>query len=273
MILWCRVTISVVVVRAALHIISSHCYVRLSCLSKTTCFVILPVLTKTYGERTFAHAAPIMWNNLPDSLRSINSMEHFKSALKSYLFELSLWHHEPVQCLLLTFLFSQHIETCPAKCYARYSNSLLLLLLLYACLSHLLQVLYQDDGGKIKFAPLQSIRLTYSMLSVQVNLKAYIRDKRVCGTETSGATPITIPFHYAISLNADWAGRTGICTIWKFERSPQICLGPQAMFAWPLNPLYSHSAKLCLERNWGNQHWNASLHAADSLMTSQSFYS
>ena len=37
-----------------------------------------------------AHAAPIMWNNLPDSLRSINSMEHFKSALKTYLFELSL---------------------------------------------------------------------------------------------------------------------------------------------------------------------------------------
>ena len=44
----------------------------------------------TYGERTFAHAAPIMWNNLPDSLRSLNSMEHFKSALKTYLFQLSL---------------------------------------------------------------------------------------------------------------------------------------------------------------------------------------
>ena len=57
---------------------------------KKNFFVIPPVLTKTYGERTFAHAAPIMWNNLPDSLRSINSMEHFKSALKTYLFELSL---------------------------------------------------------------------------------------------------------------------------------------------------------------------------------------
>ena len=39
--------------------------------------------------KTF-YGAPIMWNNLPDSLRSINSMEHFKSALKTYLFELSL---------------------------------------------------------------------------------------------------------------------------------------------------------------------------------------
>ena len=57
---------------------------------KNNFFVISPVLTKTYGERTFAHAAPIMWNNLPDSLRSLNSMEHFKSALKTYLFQLSL---------------------------------------------------------------------------------------------------------------------------------------------------------------------------------------
>ena len=32
--------------------------------ARKTFFVISPVLTKTYGERTFAHAAPIMWNNL-----------------------------------------------------------------------------------------------------------------------------------------------------------------------------------------------------------------
>ena len=57
---------------------------------KKNFFVVSPVLTKTYGVRTFAHAAPIMWNNLPDSLRSLNSMEHFKSALKTYLFQLSL---------------------------------------------------------------------------------------------------------------------------------------------------------------------------------------
>ena len=57
---------------------------------KKNFFEIPPVLTKTYGEHTFTHAAPIMWNNLPDSLRSFNSMEHFKSALKTYLFELSL---------------------------------------------------------------------------------------------------------------------------------------------------------------------------------------
>ena len=33
-------------------------------------------------ERTFAHAAPILWNKCPDSLRSVYSMEDFKSALK-----------------------------------------------------------------------------------------------------------------------------------------------------------------------------------------------
>ena len=69
----------------------------------------------TYGERTFAHAAPIMWNNLPDSLRSINSMEHFKSALKTYLFELSLWYHEPVQCLLPTSFFLTAHRDMPCK--------------------------------------------------------------------------------------------------------------------------------------------------------------
>ena len=86
---------------------------------KKHCFVIPPVLTKTYGERTFAHAAPIMWNNLPDSLRSINSMEHFKSAVKTYLFELSLWYHEPIQCLLLltSFFLTAHRDMpCKVLC-------------------------------------------------------------------------------------------------------------------------------------------------------------
>ena len=67
-------------------------------------------------------------------------------------------------------------------------------------------------------------------------------------------TFITDPqFHFvtAISLKVDWVGPTGKRTILKFERSPRTCLGPQAMFACPLNPLYSHSAKRHMERNWG----------------------
>ena len=67
----------------------------------------------------------------------------------------------------------------------------------------------------------------------------------------------------AVSLNADWAGKR---RIWTFERSPRTCLGPQAVFACPLNPLYSHSARRRMERNWRSYHWNCSLRAADSLM-------
>ena len=40
-----------------------------------------------------------------------------------------------------------------------------------------------------------------------------------------------------------------------------------AVFACPTILLYSHSAKRCMERNWGSHHGNASLRAADSLVT------
>ena len=74
-----------------------------------------------------------------------------------------------------------------------------------------------------------------------------------------------ISYGYAISLNVDWAGPMGKRTIWTFERSPRTCLGPQALFTCLLNQLYSHSAKRCMERNWGSHHWNSSLCAADLL--------
>ena len=79
--------------------------------------------------------------------------------------------------------------------------------------------------------------------------------------------PSLIPFRYVIAPSADWVGPTGKRAVWKYdERSPRTCLGPQAVFACALNPLYSHSAKRHVERNWGNQHWNASLCVANSLM-------
>ena len=42
--------------------------------------------TKTYGQRTFSFQAPITWNKLPSMLRHANSIESFKSALKTHLF-------------------------------------------------------------------------------------------------------------------------------------------------------------------------------------------
>ena len=42
--------------------------------SKKGLFVTPTILTKTYGERSFTHAASVLWNNLPDSLRSIDAI-------------------------------------------------------------------------------------------------------------------------------------------------------------------------------------------------------
>ena len=40
---------------------------------------------KHFG-RSFAYDAPIIWNDLPDEVRSANSLASFRSKLKSYLF-------------------------------------------------------------------------------------------------------------------------------------------------------------------------------------------
>ena len=40
----------------------------------------------TYGDRTFGKAAAVLWNGLPQSLRSVDICETFKQKLKTYLF-------------------------------------------------------------------------------------------------------------------------------------------------------------------------------------------
>jgi hypothetical protein len=42
---------------------------------------------KTYGDRSFASAAPSLWNPLPYDLKSADSLEAFKCGLKTYLFK------------------------------------------------------------------------------------------------------------------------------------------------------------------------------------------
>ena len=44
-------------------------------------------LLKTYGDRSFAYAAPFLWNNLPVDIRNAPSVEVFKSKLKTQLFK------------------------------------------------------------------------------------------------------------------------------------------------------------------------------------------
>ncbi|XP_071806994.1 uncharacterized protein [Asterias amurensis] len=50
---------------------------------------IPPVRTKSFGSRTFSSAAPQLWNSLPGYIRSPQSMEQFKTLLKSHLFSIA----------------------------------------------------------------------------------------------------------------------------------------------------------------------------------------
>ena len=42
---------------------------------------------KTYGERSFQHAAPKYWNNLPLGIRESPSLAILTSRLKTFLFK------------------------------------------------------------------------------------------------------------------------------------------------------------------------------------------
>ncbi len=43
---------------------------------------------KTHGDISFARAAPLLWNALPNELREITTIDKFKKCLKTYLFKL-----------------------------------------------------------------------------------------------------------------------------------------------------------------------------------------
>ena len=45
--------------------------------------------TKTYGERAFAVAAPMLWNALPDQIRKSPTLAQFKSQLKTHLYRIA----------------------------------------------------------------------------------------------------------------------------------------------------------------------------------------
>ena len=49
--------------------------------------VTVPYNLKTYGYRSYSVQAPILWNSLPFHIRSADSINSFKSKLKTYLFK------------------------------------------------------------------------------------------------------------------------------------------------------------------------------------------
>ena len=46
------------------------------------------ICNRTYAERSFSYMAPRLYNRLPVDLKSVNSVELFKSKLKNYFFNL-----------------------------------------------------------------------------------------------------------------------------------------------------------------------------------------
>ena len=57
--------------------------------SSQNLLTVPPARTKTFGERAFAHAAPKLWNSLPDFLRCQMSIDQFKKKLKTHLYNIA----------------------------------------------------------------------------------------------------------------------------------------------------------------------------------------
>jgi hypothetical protein len=56
--------------------------------SDTAVTLVRPTIRtlKSYGDRSFSISAPLLWNNLPHTIRSITDFDTFKSRLKTHLF-------------------------------------------------------------------------------------------------------------------------------------------------------------------------------------------
>ena len=57
--------------------------------SATRNLMTVPRTKTKFGERSFTVAGPLIWNALPDSVKTADSIETFKSKLKTFLFPLS----------------------------------------------------------------------------------------------------------------------------------------------------------------------------------------
>ncbi len=55
----------------------------------------------TLGDRAFVNAATTLWNALPINIRRANSVDNFKSLLKTHLFKLAFYCF---CCFLIVFL-------------------------------------------------------------------------------------------------------------------------------------------------------------------------
>ena len=67
-------------------LIQKYCPTR-NLRSKSKSLLVCPsTFTRFYGARSFAVAAAELWNSLPDSIKQVETIEKFKTALKTHLF-------------------------------------------------------------------------------------------------------------------------------------------------------------------------------------------
>ena len=57
--------------------------------SSNTGLLAIPKVRTAWGDRSFEHAGPYLWNELPMSVRNSCTLETFKTHLKSHLFKLA----------------------------------------------------------------------------------------------------------------------------------------------------------------------------------------
>ena len=63
------------------------CFKRLIMLCNQNLLIIPKSRLVLYGDRAFSVAGPILWNNLPNNLRTCESLDSFKGMLKTHLFK------------------------------------------------------------------------------------------------------------------------------------------------------------------------------------------
>ena len=44
---------------------------------------------KTFGERSFSYQAPLIWNSIPNDMKTVSSVTQFKKSLKTFYFKSS----------------------------------------------------------------------------------------------------------------------------------------------------------------------------------------
>ena len=105
--------------------------------SSVNCYALPFNKNKTFSDRSFSTIGPKLWNDLPVSLRRCDSVDSFKSQLKSFYFEdyfALFWIFYIVLCIYLSFFCVQRhwICLCRNRRFIKYTSFKVSLLLKYS---------------------------------------------------------------------------------------------------------------------------------------------